>query len=354
LLVDIGAGTMDVLYFDEGSDLHYKSVVKSPVRDIAHKAAAIQGNLAVTGCEMGGGAISDVLKERAGTHEVVMSAASAATIHHDLDRVRSSGIRVVADMEAEGLKGNPNYHPLVLQDLQMERLKGIVEGFGVPFAFDVVGICAQDHGISEPGVSHLDFRHDIFKAILDEKPYAHAMLFAGNEVPHYLSRLSSIAQSAKSLPAKEIYVMDSGIAAILGASMDAEARSRQNFMILDVATSHTLAATIMGREIAGFFEYHTRDITPGRLEVLLRELADGRIDHKKILAEGGHGAYIRRHFGFEATEVIIATGPRRGLVKDLSLPMVLGAPLGDNMMTGTVGLLEAIKRRKGLTSYVCL
>ena len=71
LLVDVGAGTMDVLYLDEGSELHYKAVVKSPVRDIAHKAAAIQGNLLVTGCEMCGGTISDVLKERAGTHEVV-------------------------------------------------------------------------------------------------------------------------------------------------------------------------------------------------------------------------------------------------------------------------------------------
>jgi hypothetical protein len=28
--------------------------------------------------------------------------------------------------------------------------------------------------------------------------------------------------------------------------------------------------------------------------------------------------------------------------------MALGAPLGDNMMTGTVGLLEAIRRHKGL------
>jgi hypothetical protein len=28
--------------------------------------------------------------------------------------------------------------------------------------------------------------------------------------------------------------------------------------------------------------------------------------------------------------------------------MEYGAPYGDNMMTGTVGLLEALRRRKGL------
>jgi hypothetical protein len=30
------------------------------------------------------------------------------------------------------------------------------------------------------------------------------------------------------------------------------------------------------------------------------------------------------------------------------LPIHFGAPLGDNMMTGTVGVLEAIRRHKGL------
>ena len=40
LMVDIGAGTMDVLYYDTRSDLHYKAVVKSPVRRVAEKAAA--------------------------------------------------------------------------------------------------------------------------------------------------------------------------------------------------------------------------------------------------------------------------------------------------------------------------
>lgn len=31
LMLDIGAGTMDVLYYDIDSGLHYKAVVKSPV-----------------------------------------------------------------------------------------------------------------------------------------------------------------------------------------------------------------------------------------------------------------------------------------------------------------------------------
>jgi hypothetical protein len=52
--------------------------------------------------------------------------------------------------------------------------------------------------------------------------------------------------------------------------------------------------------------------------------------------------------GFDRVALILATGPRRSLLRASRLPVVWGAPGGDNMMTGTVGLLEAIGRRKGL------
>ena len=38
LMIDIGAGTMDILHYDTDTDLHYKAVVKSPVRYLAEKA----------------------------------------------------------------------------------------------------------------------------------------------------------------------------------------------------------------------------------------------------------------------------------------------------------------------------
>ena len=142
--------------------------------------------------------------------------------------------------------------------------------------------------------------------------------------------------------------MDSGFAAILGASMDTEAVKYENILVLDIATSHTVGAALMGEELAGFFEYHTRDISLDKIESLLRDLADGKLDHDRILLEGGHGAYTRKGFGFKNVQVVIATGPKRRLLESSKLPITFGAPLGDNMMTGTVGLLEAIRRRKNL------
>jgi uncharacterized protein (DUF1786 family) len=347
LILDIGAGTMDMLCYDTDSGIHYKAVVKSPVLALAEKAASLPGNLVVTGVEMGGGAISRVLMDRAKQAEVVMSTSAAATVHHNLDRVRSYGIEVVDDEEAERIRRNGNARVLNLGDIDPARLERLIEALGIPFSFDVMGACAQDHGVAPEGVSHLDYRHRIFKAGLDQSPFPHTLLYRDDDIPESLNRLRAISESLKPL-CREVYVMDSGMAAIQGASVDPQARGKKRFLVLDVATSHTVGAAVEEEAIAGFFEYHTQDITLERIEQLLPDLADGTLEHRRILEEGGHGAYIRKGFGFASAEVILATGPKRGLVEHSRLPIRPGAPLGDNMMTGTVGVLEAIRRRKGL------
>jgi uncharacterized protein (DUF1786 family) len=163
-----------------------------------------------------------------------------------------------------------------------------------------------------------------------------------------MNRLRSIAKSAAAISTEEIYVMDSGMAAILGGSMDIPARKRDPIVILDVATSHTVGAAMTGDEIAGFFEYHTHDITLKRLDDLIVALCEGNLEHRRVLAEGGHGAYLRKAVGFQNVDITIATGPKRRLVEPSKLKITFGAPWGDNMMTGTVGLLEALRRRKVL------
>ena len=354
LMIDVGAGTMDILHYDTETDLHYKAVVKSPIRYLAERASSVAGNLLVVGNEMGGGPITQALIARANKAEVVMTVSSAATLNHDLERVKSWGIKLVEDDQAENLKKNKSYTVITLGDLESQRLEQIVKSFGVPFEFDAVAICAQDHGVPPPGVSHLDFRHNMFQACLASNPYPHTLLYSDKDVPHTMNRLKSIARSALTLPAAEIYVMDSGMAAILGASMDSLARGKKPVLLLDIATSHTVGAAMAGEEIAGFFEYHTQDITLEKLETLLHDLAEGKLSHQQILAEGGHGAFLRRAVGFNAIETIIATGPKRKLVASSHLPIQFGSPWGDNMMTGTVGLLEALRRRKGFKPIVYL
>ena len=346
LTIDIGAGTMDVLYFDSESELHFKAVVRSPVRTVADRVRAASGKLLFVGREMGGGAVSQAIKQRAAREDVLISEAAAMTLSHDLEKVRALGLHVIDDDHSRELQAGGDYTSIELADLELERIAGIVEGFGVAFDFDVVGVCVQDHGVAPAGVSPLDYRHNHYLPILDARPSPDALLYRGEEVPEDMSRLRAVRDTARSLPSPSIYIMDSGMAAILGATLDDRVRGGRRAIVLDVATSHTVAACFDGAELCGFVEYHTADVKLERMDALLQELADGQLEHAQILAEGGHGAYTRRAMGFDSVEIILSTGPRRALLSGSSLEIVLGAPLGDNMMTGTAGLLEAIRRRE--------
>jgi len=321
LMLDVGAGTLDVLYYDDDSGLQYKGVVRSPVLTVAEKARRLEGNLLVRGTEMGGGPVSDILVARAREFQVLMTPSAALTLHHDPERVKAMGIELVDETEAAKLWATGRYSNLTLGDLEISRLQRLVEGFGVPLSFDAVAVCAQDHGMPPRGVSHLDFRHSLFKLNLDRCPFPHTLLYSGEEIPAPFNRLKSIAESAAALPAREIYVMDSGMAAILGGTLDPLASSKERIIVLDLATSHTLGAALEQGKITGFFEYHTRDIALERLESLIIELADGKLVHEKILQQGGHGAYVRRAFGFDRNELIVVTGPKRRLIEKSRLPV---------------------------------
>ena len=63
LTVDIGAGTMDVLYFDVERFEHFKAVVRSPVAALAREVEATVGDLLIIGGEMGGGELDRLLSE---------------------------------------------------------------------------------------------------------------------------------------------------------------------------------------------------------------------------------------------------------------------------------------------------
>lgn len=351
LLLDIGAGTLDVLYVDDANGRHYKAVVASPILLMAQTIRKTRGDLFIDGVEMGGGAVSAALKARVGEGaRVVMTENAAATVHHDRERVCKSGIKVVSDGQSEQYQNLRDFKRVTLADIDPDRLAAIVGDMGLDFEFDVVAACAQDHGVAPAGTSHLDFRHRLFVERLSRSTNLESLVFEAQEVSTAFNRLRAMARSAMALPSSEAYVMDSGMAAILGASLDRACQSAERVAVLDVATSHTVGATLKDGRLAGFFEYHTVDVTAQKIDQLIRELAEGRLEHAAVLAQGGHGAHVLEAVGFDRIRHVIATGPRRALVQASRLPIYWGAPMGDNMMTGTAGLLEAVRRRQGKPS----
>ncbi len=351
LAIDVGAGTLDAMFLDTRSGDQFKFVAKSPTRALAQKIMACESKtILITGRQMGGGPITEAIKSKARACNIMMTRSAAETIHHRMERVETLGVRIVSPREAQERAKRGDISSFRTGDLRAEDLMTMLKLMGIEPAVDCFGIGVQDHGTPKGGVSSLDFRHQIFKEIIDKSPKPSAFLFEGKRIPSCLRRMRAAAMDGKGIPSGRLYVMDTGMAAILGASSDPLARGKEPIIVLDIATSHTLGALLVDGEIGGFFEYHTGALAPEILKTLIIDLAEGRLSHRRIVSEGGHGAYVRRAVGFDRVERIVATGPKRSILKHVGIDHIaLGAPFGDNMMTGTAGLVLAMAEREGVS-----
>lgn len=353
LTIDIGAGTTDILAFDPDRGEHYKAVAVSPIRKLSRALMTGRGDLLITGTVMGGGAVSKAVIERARMSTVFITEEAAQTINNDLDRVRCYGIRIVTEEAAAALRGRSDLNHIEFGDVSLVGFKLLLQELGVGWDFSYVAGAVQDHGVCPAGVTSLDFRHQVMRERLQANPWPEHFLFSYDEIPAYLTRMHGTAAVLAAVPADKLFMMDTGMAAIVGASLDPQVSSCKHYIVADIGNSHTLAAVITDGMVGGFFEYHTSAITPQRMEELMVKLGNGELDHREVVAEGGHGAYIRSVPGFNRIEKIVATGPRRQeIIGELSYRVEEGAPLGDNMMTGTAGLLECIMRKEDLRDSI--
>ena len=127
LALDIGAGTEDILlYDDEKKNIEncIKMVLPSPSQVFAKNVRAatrLYKDLFVKGDTIGGGAFAHALKEHVKTRlRVFMTENAAYTVRNDLDEVKELGIEIVNDDEPEGFKGET----LMIKEVNIEKLKG--------------------------------------------------------------------------------------------------------------------------------------------------------------------------------------------------------------------------------------
>ena len=110
-----------------------------------------------------------------------------------------------------------------------------------------------------------------------------------------------------------------------------------------------MAAIIYKGQIMALMEHHTRLLNPERIEKLLVNFADGNLTDEEVFNNGGHGLFfLEPPSGFSKIEKILATGPNRNLLTKTNLQVHFVAPAGDVMMTGPIGLVEAIKKQKNI------
>jgi uncharacterized protein (DUF1786 family) len=351
LAIDIGAGTEDVLLYDDEKrsiENCIKMVLPSPSQVFAAKVRTEtrQGNdLFVKGDTIGGGAFSHALKHHVEAgFRVCMTENAAYTVRNNLDQVQERGIEIVQDSEPENFEGTT----MLVEEVNINKLHGLLKFFGEPFSdIDFVAVAVQDHGVFPQEMSNRRFRINKIRELLQKNPKPEAFAFKENEIPSYYPRMKSVVHASKrQLPNAQVLVMDTSPDAILGCLMDPAVENADPLLAVNVGNGHTMAAIISKNNVTAVLEHHTRLLNPQKMERLLRDFADGKLSNDEVFEDNGHGMfYLSEPPGFSEIEKVVVTGPNRNILAKTNLSVHFATPAGDVMMSGPIGLVEATKRR---------
>jgi len=351
LALDIGAGTEDVLLYDDRRNLEncVKMVLPSPSQIFAAKvreATRLCKDLFIGGDIIGGGAFAFALRGHVEKGlRVVMTENAAYTIRNDLDEVRELGIEIVA---GENEPKDFNGKTLRIEEVNLRKLGGFLTEFNETLLdVDVVAVAVQDHGVSPKGMSNRRFRIQNTKELLKDSPKPETLAFKEEEIPSYFLRMKSAALAVRrQLPRTKVLLMDTSPAAILGCLKDPVVEKDNPVLAINVGNGHTMAAIVSDENILGVMEHHTRLLNPQKIERLLVNFSDGKLGDEEVFEDGGHGLFfLAEPPGFSKIERIAATGPNRNVLAKTNLSVHFAVPAGDVMMTGPIGLVEATKRR---------
>lgn len=350
LAIDIGAGTEDVLLYDDEKrsiENCIKMVLPSPCQVFAEKVRTVtcQGrDLFVKGDTIGGGPFSHALRKHveAGLR-VCMTENAAYTVRNNLDQVKEMGIEIVEDSGPENFEGET----IILEEVNIDKLRGLLKFFGETFSdIDFVAIAVQDHGVFPKEMSNRRFRINKMRELLEKNPKPEAFAFRENEIPPYYPRMKSAVHASKrQLPNARVLVMDTSPDAILGCLMDPVVKNADPILAVNVGNGHTMAAIISKGEITAVLEHHTRLLNPQKMEELLRDFADGKLSDDEVFEDNGHGMFfLKQPPSFSKIKKVVVTGPNRKVLAETGLSVHFATPAGDVMMSGPIGLVEATKR----------
>ena len=351
LALDIGAGTEDILLFDDSKgslENCVKMVLPSPTNIYASKvkeATKSRQDIFLTGDTIGGGPLSRAIRRHLQEgFKVFAHEKTAFTIRNDLNEVRELGIEIIPENQEpknfDGVK-------LRLEEVNLLKLENFLKEFDESLAgVDFVAIAVQDHGISNNGMSNRQSRIQNMKTLLKDEPLPEKLAFKEDEIPPFFLRMKSAAQaSRRQLPEAQVLLMDTAPAALLGCLKDPVVEKKARVIALNIGNGHTMGAIISKGKIQGLMEHHTCLLDPEKLEQLVVRFADGNVGNEDVFREGGHGLFsLTEPPGFSQIDLVAVTGPNRKLASKTNLPIYFAVPGGDMMMTGPIGLIEATNR----------
>ncbi len=335
LAVDIGAGTQDILMFEDGIPVEncVKLVLPSGTKQVAGKiasATAAGRDVFLSGHLMGGGPLVSALKKHLKAGLKAYAAPTAAkTIRDDPKEVEAMGVKI-----AEYIPDN-ECQEIELRDLDLKKLAKALSLYDVSLP-DIVAVAVQDHG-EVIGRSNRKFRFEHWERFLEEGGRLGELLYRDN-VPPYLTRMLAVQQDAPGA-----FVMDTGTAAFRGALLDpvVAGHKKEGVLLVNVGNQHTLAALMKGERIWGIFEHHTGLLTTEKLSDYLQRFVQGKVSNEEVYNDHGHGcAVVPGAPGPESFSFVAVTGPQRHLAERIGY---FAVPYGDMMLSGSFGLAAAVK-----------
>ena len=352
LAIDIGAGTEDVLLYDDQKksiENCIKMILPAPSQVFAarvKKATKLYKDIFIRGDIIGGGAFSVALREHIEKGlQVIMTENVAYTVRNDLDQVKELGIQVATgEKEPTGFKGEI----LTIEEVNLRQLQTLLIEFGETLSdVDIAAVAVQDHGVFPKGMSNRRFRIQKMRELLKRNPKPENLAFREEEIPPYFLRMKSAAQASKrQLSKAKVLLMDTSPDALLGCLKDKSVEKANSVLAVNVGNGHTMAAIVSEGSIAGIMEHHTRLLSPQKLEQLLVDFADGKVTDEEVFEDNGHGLFfLSEPMSFSKIEIVAATGPNRNILAKTKLPVHFATPAGDVMMTGPIGLVEVAKRK---------
>ncbi len=338
LAVDVGAGTQDILLFEDGVAIENSAKMVMPSQTVIvgkriGRATARKGDAFLAGTTMGGGASVRAAKDHlmAGLR-LSASPKAALTIHDDLEKVRRMGVEISDSAP-------PGAEVVEMADIDPSAIEATFEIFGLEMP-EKAAVAVQDHGFS-PERSNRVARFEEMARVLDLGGDLRS--FVHLNPPPFFTRMRAVKETLDAAGVRSV-VMDTGPAAIFGAALDP--RYREPALVLNAGNGHTIGAVLAEGRITALFEHHTSVLTQEKLLWLSERLCDGILTNTEVFDDGGHGAHVTEAPGMRRIRSVLVTGPKRerfigsGLLGRLG-PVISAAPGGDMMMTGCLGLVEA-------------
>lgn len=332
LALDVGGGTQDLFIWEPGQTVEnaVKMVLPAPTQILARRIARLSEEgrpIFLKGRLMGGGAIGGAVRRHLARGLPLYATAQAALTFSDrLEAVEGWGVVLTEAPPAEAVS-------LTLGDVDLEGLGRVLAGFEVPLPRHFV-VAVQDHGFA-PQESNRRFRFQYWEDFLTRGGQLRDLAF--RQPPARFTRMLAVAES---LPGAVL--MDTCAAGVRGALLDPQAREHLDagLTVVNLGNAHTFAALVRGDRLWGIYEHHTGLLDQAKLFDHLGRFQAGELSNDEVFADQGHGCAYAPDFAEERPFAFtVITGPQRRLAR--GWPGVFAAPLGDMMLTGCFGLLEA-------------